>query len=50
MNPMTDEMAEKFGIPFIYHIEDLLNFKTIAMTMLDIKSLKDKSVVFFIEG
>lgn len=39
MNAMTDKVCEKYGIPFIYHTDDFLFYKTIAMTMLDIDLL-----------
>lgn len=35
MDAMTDKVCEKYGIPFIYHTDDFLLYKTMAMTMLD---------------
>ncbi|XP_037045820.1 casein kinase I-like [Bradysia coprophila] len=35
MNATVHKQCEKFGIPFIYHTGNFLNFKTIAMTLLD---------------
>lgn len=35
MGAMTDVGVEKYGIPFIYHCDEFLHYKTMAMTLLD---------------
>lgn len=57
MNALTDKVCEKYGIPFIYHTDEFLNYKTMAMTMLDSDLLslhkklgsfsKDTILIFF---
>lgn len=44
MNATTDRMCEKYGIPFIYHCGEFLEFKTMTMTMFesDLDSLYEK--------
>lgn len=44
MNATMDKVCEKYGVPFIYHAGDFLDYKTMVMTMLDrnVDSLKDK--------
>lgn len=35
LNAMTNKVCEKYGILFVYHAGDFLNYKTLAMTRLD---------------
>lgn len=44
MSATTNKECTRFGIPFIYHTDEFLNYKTMTMTLLDIdlKSLHNK--------
>lgn len=35
MNATKDQNSVKYGIPFVYHTDDFLDYKFIAMTKLD---------------
>lgn len=35
LDAMMDKDCIKYGVPFIYHTDKILNYNTVAMTMLD---------------